>query len=389
MPLPVGLPNQTITRDNRMSTDSFSPFGAVLSIDLDALCDNWRSLKARLGSGDCAAVVKADAYGLGAAQVAPALYRAGCRHFFVAHLNEGIALRPLLPADATLYVLHGAHPGSEREFVRYDLVPVLNSLPQLQAWQALACQRDKVLPAILQVDTGMARLGLAADDFERIVTARQSLLGIDLKFVMSHLVSAEEQDNPLNREQLGRFRAALARLPGVKASLANSSGIFLGGDFHFDLARPGAALYGVAPVAGQANPMRSVIRLQGRVLQTRRIAAGTPVGYAHTWTASRPSRLATVAVGYADGYARRLSNRGLASCDGFSLPVVGNVSMDTIIIDVTDLPEGRFVEGSLLDLADPLNGVDAIAERAGTIGYEVLTSLGKRYARQYVGAIEA
>lgn len=372
-----------------MSPDSFSPYGALLGIDLDALCDNWRSLKARLGSGDCAAVVKADAYGLGAAQVAPALYRAGCRHFFVAHLNEGLALRPLLPADATLYVLHGAHPGSEREFVRHDLVPVLNSLPQLQAWQALACQRDKVLPAILQVDTGMARLGLAADEFERIVNDRHALLGIDLKFVMSHLVSAEESDNPVNREQLARFRTALTRLPGVRASLANSSGIFLGKDFHFDLARPGAALYGVAPVAGQANPMRPVIRLQGRVLQTRRIEAGTAVGYGHTWTARRPTRLATVAVGYADGYGRRLSNRGQAFCDGTPLPLVGNVSMDTLIVDITDLPEGRLAEGGLVDLANPLHGVDAIAERAGTIGYEILTSLGRRYARQYRGAAEA
>jgi len=372
-----------------MSQDSFSPFGAVLSIDLDAICDNWRSLKARLGSGDCAAVVKADAYGLGAAQVAPALYRTGCRHFFVAHLTEGLALRPLLPADAILYVLHGAHPGTEGEFARHGLVPVLNSLPQLQAWQALACQLDKVLPAILQVDTGMARLGLSAEEFERVASERQCLQGIDLKFVMSHLVSAEEQDNPVNRQQLARFRAIMALLPGVRASLANSSGIFLGGDFHFDLARPGAALYGVAPVAGQANPMRPVIRLQGRVLQTRHVPAGTSVGYAHTWTASRPTRLATVAVGYADGYGRRLSNRGQASCDGMHLPLVGNVSMDTIIVDITDAPEGRLREGGMLDLADPLHGVDAIAERAGTIGYEILTSLGRRYARRYLGAIRA
>lgn len=372
-----------------MSQDPFSPFGAVLSIDLDALCDNWRSLKARLDSGDCAAVVKADAYGLGAAQVGPALYRAGCRHFFVAHLAEGLALRPLLPADATLYVLHGAHPGSEREFVRYGLVPVLNSLPQLQAWQALASSLDQRLPAILQVDTGMARLGLAAAEFEGVASDPEGLRGIDLSFVMSHLVSAEEQESPLNRQQLARFRAALARLPGVRASLANSSGIFLGGDFHFDLARPGAALYGVAPVAGQDNPMRPVIRLQGRVLQTRHVPAGTGVGYAHTWTARRPTRLATVAVGYADGYGRRLSNRGLACCDGRHLPLVGNVSMDTVIVDITELPEGRLVEGGLLDLADPFQGVDAIAERAGTIGYEILTSLGRRYARRYLGALGA
>lgn len=362
--------------------------GALLSIDLDALCDNWRSLKARLANAECAAVVKADAYGLGAERITPALYRAGCRNFFVAHLNEGIALRPTLPADASIYVLHGPHPGDEREFVHHRLVPVLNSLPQLGAWQALARDLDTVLPAILQVDTGMARLGLAPDEFERVVASPALLLGLSLKFIISHLASAEDQDNPANPLQLARFRQAMARLPGVRGSLANSSGIFLGDDYHFNLVRPGAALYGVAPVAGQTNPMRPVIRLQGKVLQTRTIATGTAVGYSHTWTAQRPSRIATVAVGYADGYLRSLSNRGTVSWDGIPLPLIGNISMDTLIVDITDLPEGRIAEGELLDLADPLNGVDAIAARAGTIGYEILTSLGRRYARRYLGGGE-
>lgn len=369
-----------------MSHDPFAAFGARLCIDLAALCDNWRSLKARLRSGECAAVVKADAYGLGAAQVAPALYRAGCRQFFVAHLNEGIALRQALPADAAIHVLHGAHPGAEGEFVRHGLQPVLNSRLQLQAWQALADRLGRRLPAILQVDTGMARLGLAAEEFAQIAATPGGLAGIEVQYLMSHLVSAEDPESPVNRQQLARFRAALAQLPGIRASLANSSGIFLGDAYHFDLARPGAALYGVAPVAGQANPLRPVIRLQGKVLQTRRIAAGAPVGYGHTWTAARPARLATVAVGYADGYLRSQSNRGVAHCDGVPLPLVGNISMDTIIVDITDLPEGRIGEGDFLDLADPLHGVDAIAARAGTIGYEVLTSLGRRYAREYVGA---
>lgn len=371
-----------------MSGEAFAAYGARLSIDLDALCDNWRHLRGRLASGDCAAVVKADAYGLGAAQVAPALYRAGCRQFFVAHLNEGIALRPLLPADATLSVLHGAHPGSEAEFVRHGLQPVLNSLPQVAAWRALAGRLGRPLPAILQVDTGMARLGLDAAEFAQLLASADGLAGIELRCLMSHLVSAEDPAAPINRRQLADFRAALARLPGVRASLANSSGIFLGADYHFDLVRPGAALYGVAPVAGQANPLRPVVRLQGKVLQTRRVAAGTAVGYSHTWTAGRDSRLATLAVGYADGYLRSLSNRGVASCDGVALPLVGNISMDTLIVDITELPEGRLGEGDYVDLADPVNGVDAIAGRAGTIGYEILTSLGRRYARSYLGAAE-
>ncbi len=359
--------------------------GALLTIDLGAICDNWRALKARLAAADCAAVVKADAYGLGALKVAPALYRAGCRHFFVAHVDEAIALRPALHPDATVYVLHGPLPGAEPEFVVHDLVPVLNSLPQLTAWRELACKLDRQLPAILQVDTGMARLGLSPQELDVVTDDREQLRGLDLRFVMSHLASAEDQANPANRAQLERFRAALARLPVTRASLANSSGVFLGADYHFDLARPGAALYGVAPVAGAPNPMRPVIRLQGRVIQTRIIEAGTPVGYGHSWIATRHSRIATVAVGYADGYLRSLSNRGYVQFDVIRLPVVGKVSMDTILIDVTALGDDTIREGSLIDIAGPDLGVDELAAHAGTIGYEILTSLGNRYARAYLG----
>jgi len=235
------------------------------------------------------------------------------------------------------------------------------------------------------VDTGMARLGMDAAAWAQLVATPGLLGGIDVRFVMSHLVSAEDHADPISRLQLERFQAMRSRMPGVRASLANSSGIFLGADFHFDLARPGAALYGVAPVRGQANPMRQVIRLQGQVLQVRSIAAGTPVGYSHTWVAPRDSRVATVAVGYADGFLRSQGNRGRAAFEGRPLPVLGVVSMDTITLDVTEVPAGRVTEGSLIDLADAHNGVDAIAERAGTIGYEILTSLGNRYARRYLG----
>jgi len=359
--------------------------GAILTIDLAALCDNWRMLNARLARAACAAVVKADAYGLGAARVAPALYEVGCRHFFVAHVDEAIALRPALHPDAIVYVLHGATPGAEPEFVVHDLVPVLNSLPQVVAWRDLATTLDRRLPAILQVDTGMARLGLCPQELDVVAGDRAQLHGIDLRFVMSHLASAEDKANRANHAQLERFRAALARLPATRASLANSSGIFLGADYHFDLVRPGAALYGVAPVAGAQNPMRAVIRLQGKVVQTRIVEAGTPVGYGHTWTAERRSRIATVAVGYADGYLRSLSNRGQLHFGGVPLPVVGNVSMDTVLVDVTALGESTIHEGSLLDVTAPSLGVDDIAARAGTIGYEILTGLGNRYARSYVG----
>lgn len=357
--------------------------GAVLGIDLGAIRDNWRSLQARLAGAECAAVVKADAYGLGALKVGPALYAAGCRSFFVAHLDEAIALRPLLGDDAAVYVLHGAHPGAEPEFLAHGVVPVLNSRPQVDAWRSLAARRGQRLAAILQVDTGMARLGLSATEFDQLAEDESALSGITLNCVMSHLACAEDRAHPANPVQRERFLAARARLPGVPASLANSSGIFLGADYHFDLARPGAALYGVAPTLGEANPLQQVIHLQGRVIQTRTVAAGTGVGYSHTWKASRRSRIATVAVGYADGYLRALSNRGHAFFDGVQIPLVGKVSMDTITVDITDLPETALVEGSLIDLADLHHGVDAIAARAGTIGYEILTSLGQRYARRY------
>lgn len=359
--------------------------GAILTIDLGAICDNWRTLATLTGEAECAAVVKANAYGLGALQVAPALYQAGCRHFFVAHLNEGISLRPALPEDATVYILHGLLPGSEPDCLRHRLVPVLNSLPQLHAWRALGRARGRRLPAVLQVDTGMARLGLSEAELREAADVPGALDGIDLRYIMSHLVSAEDRSQTINDQQLTRFRAALSRLPSARASLANSSGIFLGPRFHFDLARPGAALYGVAPVAGQKNPLRPVIQLHGKVIQTRTIEAGATVGYGQNWTARRRSRIATVAVGYADGYLRSLGNRGCLSFAGEQVPLVGNVSMDTITVDVTDLPEDAIHEGTLLELANPVHGVDAIAERAGTIGYEILTSLGERYARRYIG----
>ncbi|HET6718863.1 MAG TPA: alanine racemase [Rhodocyclaceae bacterium] len=363
--------------------------GALLSIDLDAIGRNWRALQGRLPGAVCSAVVKADAYGLGARRVGPALYRVGCRHFFVAHLGEAIDLRPSLPADTTIYVLHGLPPGAEPEAAAEGVVPVLNSLPQVAAWRDLAQRLDRRLPAVLQVDSGMARLGLGDDELDRLAGDRTRLDGIDLRLVMSHLVSAEDQANPVNRQQLERFQAARRRLPPAPASLANSSGIFLGSDFHFDLARPGAALYGVAPVAGVDNPLQPVIRLQGKVIQTRSIAAGTGVGYGHTWRAQRPARIATVAVGYADGFLRSSSNRGVAYVDGIALAIVGKVSMDTITIDISALPAERIVAGSLIDLADPQNTVDQLAACAGTIGYEILTSLGSRYARSYLGEFDA
>ena len=357
--------------------------GAVLRIDLRAIRDNYRLLQGLLGSGQCGAAVKADAYGLGVVPVAQALLQESCRHFFVAHLEEAIFLRPHLAAEAQIYVMHGSPVGYEAEFLENNCVPVLNSIEQIISWQKLAAKIQRRLPAIVQFDTGMARMGLSATEAEQLLAHPQLLEGIDLQYIMSHLVSAEAQDNSINQQQLAIFNALRVRMPGCKASLANSSGIFLGKDFHFDLVRPGAALYGIAPVNGQPNPMQPVAYLQGRIIQTREIPAGTGVGYGSTWRSTQTSRIATVGVGYADGWMRSLSNRGIAHIAGQAVPMVGNVSMDTITLDVTTIAAEHLQAGALVDLISASNTVDQVAARAGSIGYEILTSLGGRYERSY------
>jgi alanine racemase len=359
--------------------------GALLSIDLAAIRTNYALLRTRLGGAACAAVVKADAYGLGAARVAPVLAEAGCRHFFIAHLDEAVTLRPHLPARAELFVLNGLPPGAEADALAHHVTPVLNSLAQIDAWAALARARGRTLPAMVQVDTGMSRLGLSRAESRILAEDSHRLDGIALVCVMSHLACAEQQDHPLNAEQLDCFREARRKLPQAPASLANSSGIFLGPDYHFDLVRPGAALYGIAPIAGQPNPMRPVVRLHGRIVQIREIETGATVGYGATWRASEPRRIATVSVGYADGFPRSLGNRGSAFIGAHEVPLVGVVSMDTATFDVSNVPSDMLQPGSLIELIGERNSVDAVARRAGTIGYEILTSLGHRYHRRYVG----
>lgn len=370
------------------SADSCAP--ALLAIDLGAIAANWRLLASQTAPARCGAVVKADAYGLGAEPVVRALLHAGCREFFVALVDEGIVLREALgsawPADARLHVLHGALPGAERDCLAHGLLPVLNSLDQIARWQALAREQGRALPAAIQGDTGMARLGLSPAELARLDAEPARLDGIAPTLVMSHLVSAEDAADAVNAQQLERYRALRARWPQAQGCLANSSGIFLGRDFHFDLARPGAALYGVAPMVGQPNPLRAVVHLQGRLIQWREVAAGDSVGYNHTWTAARASRIATVSVGYADGYLRSLSSRAQLRFNGATLPLVGRVSMDTVTVDATDLPVDVLQPGALIDLIDEVQDINALAAQAGTNAYEILTSLGPRYRRRYLNA---
>ncbi len=353
---------------------------ATLTIDLGAIADNWRTLAALHAPGATAAVVKADAYGLGAAHVAPALHRAGCRHFFTAHLEEALAIRDLLPG-AMLAAFHGLADEDPAAFAAYDVAPVLGSLAEIDAWSAEARKLGRRLAALLHVDTGMNRLGLSAAELATLQADHARLDGTPLLFVMTHLVSAELSADPVNAEQLARFAAACDGLPPAPRSLANSSGVFLPAPS--DLARPGAALYGVNPTPGRPNPMRDVVRLSAPVLSVREIGAGESVGYNATWRAARPSRIATVAVGYADGWLRAQSGRGAASFDGMAVPLVGRVSMDLTTYDVTDHPAVR--PGSTLDLLGPLCPPDEAGRAAGTSGYEILTALGRRYARRHIG----
>lgn len=353
------------------SIDRDRAAGAMLTIDLAAVADNWRLLRDQVAPARCGAVVKADAYGLGASFVGPTLFAAGCREFFVAHLDEGIALRAHLPPEASIYVMHGVFAGGEAECVAHDLIPVLNSPAQLSRWRARA-------PAVIQVDTGMARFGFTADDLPSLPDA------FDLRFVMSHLACADDPEHPANAAQLAAFARVRAALPPAPASLAASSGIFLASAFHHDLVRPGAALYGVAPQPGRPFGLRPVIRLDAKVVQLRRVSAGTAIGYGHTAHTAAPATLATIAVGYADGYLRSGSNRGAAWFGDVALPVLGRVSMDSIVLDASAVPDGALEEGSFVELIGPHRSVDAVAADAGTIGYEVLTSLGHRYHRRYV-----
>jgi alanine racemase len=351
-----------------------------LEIDLDAIAANWRLLRDRHPAGAVAGVVKADGYGLGAREIAARLYREGCRHFLTASLDEALTIRAIVPR-AMLATLNGLLSGAAAEYAARDILPVLGSLGEIDSWSAQARRAGRTLPALLHVDTGMSRLGLDSGELAGLRAHRSRLDGVKLHYVMTHLVSSEVSDDPANARQLRRFAEACTTFRGVPRSIANSSGMFLGPDYMADLARPGAAVYGINPTPGRPNPMRSAVRLLAPVLQIREIAAGETVGYNGTWRAARPSRIATVGVGYADGWRRAQSGRGAAYFDGRPVPLVGRVSMDLTTYDVTGRPE--IGPGSTLELIGPSVPVDAVAEAAMTNGYEVLTSLGRRFARTY------
>jgi alanine racemase len=368
-----------------MASDRADSAGGVLEIDLAGIVANWRYLSRQVAPAACAAVVKADAYGLGALAVATALAADGCRRFFVATLDEALALRTAIPDPLEIMVFNGPTRASAMEFVEHSLVPVLNDPGQIEDWRR-AATRQGPLPAMLHVDTGMARLGLTFREFERLADGLRCFSPICWRAVISHLACADEPAHPLNAQQRLLFDTLRGRLDDMPASLAASSGIFLGREFHFDFVRPGAALYGVKPLAGAPNPMRQVVRLDARILQIREVDAGQPVGYGASHVMPAAGRLATVAVGYADGWLRSLSHRGSGRIGGVRVPLVGRVSMDLAVFDVTAVDPRVALPGRFIELLGEDYGVDAAAADGRTIGYEILTALGRRYHRVYRNA---
>ena len=365
-------------RSSTMTANPTMRAAAVLEIDLGAVVDNWRLLAQKVAPAACAAVVKGNGYGLGAPQVASALLAAGCKRFFVATLDEGIALRAALGKAPEIAVFNGPLPGSAAEFTASHLIPVLNDPVQIEAWTSLLSGEKP--PAMIHIDTGLSRLGLSAAEFadgiERIRAIGPSLL-------ISHLACAEAAGHALNTVQRERFLAATQRLPGHRGSLAASSGIFLGSDFHFDEVRPGAALYGVNPLPGLTNPMRPVVRLAAKIVQIRKIDSGESVGYGAAHVMDGPGLLATASIGYADGWPRSLSHRGCGWLAGKRMPLVGRISMDLATFDVSAAPPAELYPGNMIELIGEHYGVDDAAADAGTIGYEILTALGARYHRVY------
>jgi alanine racemase len=366
------------------ASDIASMAGATLRIDLDALVDNYRLIARQVAPAQVAGVVKANAYGLGAVEVSEALMTAGCTHFFVAHLMEAAELKPHLTSTCRLYILNGLQPGAEGLCARIGAIPVLNSLDQLTRWSGFARQAGRFLPAVLQVDSGMARLGLSPEEVEILLAEPERLDHVDLVLLMSHLACADDPDATANAEQAARFARIAAHFPDVPCSLDNSGGAFLNRADHHDIVRAGIALYGGAPQFGQPNPTRPVVSLEASIVQLRDIPAGAGVGYGLSFTAFAASRIATISLGYADGWLRQLGQRSSAFIAGIRVPIAGRVSMDSITLDVTHVPDQHLHAGAPVELLGPHQGIDDVAADAGTISYEILTRLGQRFQREYL-----
>ena len=385
---PKSLPADSILSSEVNKAAALAAASGILTVDLDALVANWRKVEKTAVPAECSAVIKANAYGCGTEPVAQALAKAGCKTFFVATLDEAAAVRAAVPS-AAVYVLNGFVQNTGDAYAKVDARPVIGDLNELAEWDVFCRRTGWAGGVAIHIDTGMQRLGLTVAEAQGLIP-RINAGDHGISLVMSHLACAESLNHPMNARQLAAFREIASAFSGVPASLSNSSGIFLGSPFQFDMVRPGAALYGVNPTPEADNPMLPVVDLKARIMQIRDVERGESVGYGGNWTARRPTKLAVVSAGYADGYFRAgSSNDGTRGAEvmvaGRRCPVAGRISMDLLAVDVTDLEKNAVRRGHMVTLIGEGITVDELAHHFGTIGYEVLTSLGRRYTRVYKG----
>ena len=388
----------------------------TLTVHLDAIAENYRRLKAQFSGGDVAAVVKADAYGLGASEVSKRLVHEGCQLLFVATLEEAIELKSQLTnnladkketrsvdrashqhaehrpmensvefsgGNIRIAAFHGPFKGEEDAFIEHSIIPVINYISQLERWMVTSKTASDA-SYMLHIDTGMTRLGLSSSDMKWLAEHGTALLERPPSYLLSHLACAEDKHHEKNGKQLIRFTEARQLFPNVPISFCNSSGMYLSPDFHGEMARPGSALYGINPATWMdENPMQHVADLTAPIIMIRHLDRAETIGYGASATLPEHSRIAIVQMGYADGYLRYLSNQGKVFIDGMACPVVGRVSMDMIAVDVTHLSEQILHHHSHVDIICEQQPVDVVAKQAGTIGYEIFTSLSNRVKREY------
>lgn len=356
---------------------------SAIVVDLDALAQNYNYLKSRIAPHTiCSAVVKCDGYGIGLTMASGALQDAGCEHFFVASIDEALDLRSTLGPEPDIFVLSGIREGDEDYYISQNITPVLNSLPQVELWNQTAKVKQRPLPAILHFDTGMMRTGLKPDEFGKLGLTHVS--NLELKFMMSHLACAYEAHNSMNQQQLELFDSWRRAYPIAPASLSNSGGIFLGERYHMDMVRPGLCLYGSAlPTDAERLNLKPVVKVYAQVLQVGPLLKGHSVGYDGTYIAHRPSRIATLGIGYGDGYLRNLSNKGQIYLGGYRVSVIGRVSMDLLTVDITDLPEDACHVGDWAEVMGDHIHIDDVAKIADAAPWELLTSLSTRSHRYY------
>lgn len=361
----------------------------ALIVDLDAVAHNYHSFRSQLKKGTiCSAVLKANAYGMGAREVAGRLYQEGCRHYFVAHLSEAIEIKPFVGQDSSIYVLNGLRRGDEEVYAYYDLIPVLGDPLQIHVWNSFCQNKDQSLKAALHFDTGLIRTGLSEAAVQGLGLLQISHM--EIVCVMSHLACTYQPTHSMNETQRVLFEELKKRFPFALSSFSGSGAIFLGSNYHFDMVRPGLALTGCRSALPQGEyTLKPALKAYAQVLQIKEIPQGSSIGYDATFIAPRASRIATIGVGYADGYFRSLSNRGEVYFEGCKLPIVGRISMDLMTIDITDLPPNKIGIGNWVELFGDHLWASKVAEKAGTVTWELFTHLGPRFEKFYVNSLKA